>query len=130
MRHQLAIALIPSALLVVIAGLAFGFGWKATEWAEARIDKFPAIRSHANAIDQKAGLDSNSPTSATAMAVALKAGDDVQIGFGKLLESLGVVLLVLAGVQAVVTVRLAKRQEPSNPTVEGDALKSSARPSL
>jgi len=129
-RRQLAIALLPVAFLTVLAVVVLGFAWNIGQGVEDRKSRFPAVEQNARVIDGKAGISIEAGTSATAMAQALKASDDAEAGYTKFLQSLGVLMLIVAAFQIAAIFRLARRVEPSNPTVETDARKSGARGSL
>jgi hypothetical protein len=129
-RRQLTLALLPVALLAVLAFVAIGFAWKIGQGLEDRTSKFAAVEQNARVIDGKAGIPAEASTSATAMAQALKASDDAEGGYKQFLQSLGILMLIVAAFQAAAIFRFGTSVEPSNPTVETDARKSSARGSL
>jgi hypothetical protein len=91
------------------------------EGIAARRPKFDAVDQHARAIDHKAGISTESPTSASAMARVLKASDDAEAGYVQILQAAGVLILILAISQAVVILRLRRANEPSNTTPHADA---------
>jgi hypothetical protein len=129
-RRQLAIALLPVAFLTILAIVVLAFAWKIGQGIEDRKSKFLAVEQNARVIDGKAGIPIEAGTSATAMARALKASDDAEAGYIRVLQSLGVLMLIVAAFQATAIVRLSRRIEPSNRTVETDARKSGVRGSL
>lgn len=110
--------------------MILAFAWKIGQGIEDRKNKFPAVEQNARVIDSKAGIPIEAGNSATAMARALKASDDVEAGYTQFLQSLGLLMLIVAALQAITIFRLSRRLEPSNRTVETDARKSGARGSL
>jgi hypothetical protein len=128
-RRQLALTLLPTSILIVLGVVLFGIAWKANQSIEDRKSKFAAVAQHARAIDAKAGIATESATSASAMAQALKASDDAEAAYVQLLQAAGALMLIIAAFQAAAIWQLRYQSEPSNPTVERDARKSGARPS-
>jgi hypothetical protein len=128
-RAQLTVGLLPSALLIVLGLGLVAFAWNNRAGIAERNNKVVAVEQNARAIDAKAGISGESPTSAAAMARALTASDRAESGYVQIIQSIGVLVLILAAFQAGIIWRLYRRREPSNNTLERDARKSGARPS-
>jgi hypothetical protein len=128
-RAQFTVGLLPSVLLIVLGLGLLGFAWNNSRGNAERNNKFLTVEQSARAIDAKAGIPRESPTSATAMARALNASDKAESGYLQIIQSIGVLVLILAAFQALILWRLYRGGEPSNNTLERDARKSGARPS-
>jgi hypothetical protein len=63
------------------------------------------------------------------MARALNASDMAESGYLQIIQSIGVLVIILAAFQAGMIWRFYRGGEPSNNTLERDARKSGARPS-
>ncbi|MGE5823488.1 MAG: hypothetical protein ACM36A_02730 [Bacteroidota bacterium] len=128
-RAQLTVGLLPSVLLIVLGLSLLALAWNNSHAIAERNSKFTAVEQTARAIDAKAGIPDESPASAVAMARALNASDKAESGYVQIIQSFGVLVLILAVFQAGILWRLYRKGEPSNNTLERDARKSGARPS-
>ena len=105
---------------MTVAGVVLLFlAWRFEENAEFRRAQFPIVEARAKAIDSAAKVSAESNQSASALARLIRASEDSEAGYRRLMTATGVLLLVLAALQAITLAPFLRK--PSNSAPHTDA---------
>ena len=110
---------------MVLAGAVLLFlAWRFDQDAELRRTQFPIVEARAKAIDSAAKMPEASNQSASALARLIKASEDSETGYRRVMWATGVLLLVLAALQ--ITTLMPFLRKPSNSAPYTDARAASS----